>query len=70
MSVVLVEAHYAGSGRKRVKANLVRMIADVDRPCASGLQTPARYAPWNSGLLENAKHLPSGLEAPWTLEDS
>ena len=53
-----------------MKANLVRMIADVDRPCASGLQTQARCAPWNPGLLENAKHLPSGLEAPWILEDS
>lgn len=53
-----------------MKANLVRMIADVDRPCASGLQIQARCAPWIPGLLENAKHLPSGLEAPWTLEDS
>ena len=67
---MLVEALHAGSGRKRVKANLVRRIADVDRPCASGLQIPVRYALWNPGLLENAKRLPSGSEAPWTLEDS
>lgn len=57
ISVVLAEALRVGSGRKRVKANLLRMISDVDRPCNSGPQILAKCAVWHPGLLENAKHL-------------